>query len=164
MRTYIVLEPLADGHTLGTAEHVVFLRDKFSWPGLFFSPIWLLMQRLWLGFAFWCAAVTLIGVGVKVLGIGVLPSVLVLMLPSLIVGLEGTQLKQFKLLRAGFRETAVVIAEDLEGAECRFFKYWEVQPGRAAYRSSEAPYAWRPEKPRSSNSVLGLFPKPWRGR
>jgi len=164
VRTYIVLEPLSDERMLRKAERVVFLRDKFSWPGLLFAPIWLLMQRLWLGFAFWCAAVTLLGAGVKILEIGVLPGALVLALPSLIVGLEGTQLKQFKLLHAGFGEAAVIIAKDLESAECRFFKGWKMQPERAGFRSSEVQHAPLVENPRSSSSVLGLFPRTWRGR
>jgi hypothetical protein len=165
VKTYLVFEPSSGGRTLDTAERVVFLRDKFSWPGLFFAPIWLLMQRLWLGFVFWCAGVTLIGASIKIFGVGILPSALALTLPSLIVGFEGTQLKQFKLRRAGFHETDVVVAEDLEAAEHSFFERWKSTPKLATASPpppSSLTLASLPESPRLSNPILGLFPVRWR--
>ncbi len=163
MKTYLVFEPLPGGRTPGTAERVVFVRDKFYWSALFFAPLWLLLNSLWLGFVFWCAAVALIVAGIKTLGFGMPFDALALVIPSLIVALEGVQLKQFKLLHKNFREADVVIAEDQEAAERRFFERWNKPADRAVF-SPPAPPATLPDVPRSSNPVLGLFPEPWRTR
>ena len=164
MKTYLVFEPSSGGRTSATAERVVFLREKFYWSALFFAPIWLLLNRLWLGFIFWCAAVALILAGVKTLGLDVVSSTLVLAVPSLIVAFEGTALKTFKLLHKGFREADVVLAEDLQAAERRFFERWKTPAERAIFTPPPPPPASLPEAPHSSNPVLGLFPEPWRTR
>jgi hypothetical protein len=167
VKTYLVFEPSPGGRTPGTAERIVFVRDKFYWSALFFAPLWLLLNRLWLGFVFWCAAEALILTGVKMLELGPVGSALALVVPSLIVAWEGTQLKTFKLLHKNFREVDVVIAADLAAAERRFFERWNKPAERAIFSSPPAPPstpATLPEKPRSSNPVLGLFPEPWRSR
>src|SRR5260221_8049135 len=67
VKTYLVFEPQAGNHTPEEAERVVFLREKFSWPAFVFGPLWLLWNRLWLGFAFWLGAEALIGAAVTAL-------------------------------------------------------------------------------------------------
>ncbi len=67
MKTYLVFEPQAGSRTPEEAERVVFLLEKFSWPALLFGPLWLLWNRLWLAFAFWFAAMALIGAAVAAL-------------------------------------------------------------------------------------------------
>lgn len=165
MKTYLVFEPASGGRTPATAERVVFVRDKFYWSALFFAPIWLLVNRLWLGFIFWCAAMALIVAGIKTFGFSMPINALALVIPSLIVALEGVQLKQFKLLHKNFREADVVIAGDLAAAERRFFERWNKPAERAIFSPPPAtPPVSLPEVPRSSNPVLGLFPEPWRTR
>lgn len=167
MKTYLVFEPSSGGRTPGTAERVVFVRDKFYWSALFFAPLWLLLNSLWLGLVFWCAAEALIFAIAKTFELGASATALGLAIPSFIVAFEGTQLKQFKLLHKGFREADVVIASDLEAAERRFFERWKTPAERAIFSPPPAPPSPAvslPEKPRSSNPVLGLFPEPWRSR
>src|SRR5690242_9638738 len=121
VKTYLVFEPQADGRTPEEAERVVFLLEKFSWPALIFGPLWLLWNRLWLAFAFWLAAVGLIAAAIAALHLATFAATLALSVPSLILAFEATLLRQQKLLAGGFREAGVVLAEDIESAERRFF-------------------------------------------
>ena len=91
MKTYLVFEPSSGGRTPGTAERVVFVRDKFYWSALFFAPLWLLLNSLWLGLVFWCAAEALIFAIAKTFELGASATALGLAIPSFIVAFEGTQ-------------------------------------------------------------------------
>lgn len=164
MKTYLVFEP-AGGRTPEAAERVVFVREKFSWAALLFAPLWLLLNRLWLAFVFWCAAAALIGVGLYGLGWKSIAAETAYLLPSLIVAFESAMLKQFKLVQKGYRETDVVFAESLEAAERRFFARWKKPSARAVFSPPPAPpAATLPEAAPAANSVLGLFPQPRSGR
>jgi hypothetical protein len=48
LKTYIVFEP-ENARAGDAGERTEFVREKFSWPALFFAPLWLLFNRLWLG-------------------------------------------------------------------------------------------------------------------
>ncbi len=128
MKTYLVFEP---ENTQDAAECAEFVREKFSWPAFFFTPLWLLVKRLWLALVLWCAAIVLIACGVYFLRINGPVSAAVLLLPSLVVAFEGAQLQRFRLLQHGYRETDVVIADDLESAERRYFARRKPAPRRA---------------------------------
>jgi hypothetical protein len=157
LKTYLVFEPLAGGRTLEAAERVVLLREKFSWPALFFTPIWLLWHRLWLGFLGWLVLSAAIAATRGALGLQEFAGFAAVALPSLIGGFEATTLRRRKLMRRGFREVSVVVAEDLETAERRFFAVWLSQnesPPPAPNPSSP------PLPPASPPSVIGLFPEP----
>lgn len=168
MKTYLVFEPANAGRTPETAERVVFVREKFYWLALLFAPLWLLANRLWLGFVFWCAAEALIGAGAYWLGWKNIAVDLAFLLPSIIVAFEGAALKQFRLLRKGFREAGVVYAESLEAAERRFFERWKQPSERAVFTPPTSPTPTSmptlPDVSPPNQSVLGLFPQPWRGR
>ena len=63
-------------------------------------------------------AITMIG---NLLGFGPYSALAAMYFPAFIFGLEGVNLRARKLMRKGYRDAAVVIAEDLETAERRFF-------------------------------------------
>jgi hypothetical protein len=154
VKTYLVFEPQAGGRTPEAAERVVFLREKFSWPALVLGPLWLLWNRLWLGFAFWLAAVALIGAAVAALQLESFVAALALALPSLILAVEATLLRQHHLMASGFREAGVVLAEDIEGAERRFFDRWLVRE-----KAKPPPPSSLPPLPQPAPSpVIGFFP------
>jgi Protein of unknown function (DUF2628) len=154
VKTYLVFEPQAGNRTPEEAERVMFLREKFSWPAFVFGPLWLLWNRLWLGFAFWFAAVALIGVAVAELQLDHIFTALALAVPSLILALEATQLRQHKLVASGFREAGVVMAGDIESAERRFFDRW-----LAREKTKPQPPSSLPPLPQPAPSpVIGFFP------
>lgn len=157
MKTYLVFEPAEGGRDAAAADRVVFLREKFRWLALLFGPLWLLWNRLWLAFLFWLVAVVVIALGAYLVGLDEQATAPLLWLPTLIVAFEGTQLLRRKLLRR-HRETGVVVAQDLEDAERRYFADWEGSPSAV---SAKQPVAPPPSiSVPSSNSVIGLFPEP----
>ena len=158
MKTYLVFEPQAGNRTPAEAERVVFLREKFSWPALFFTPLWLVWHRLWLGFAFWFAAVALIAVGATALQFGSAMTSLVALVPPLIVAFEATALRRRKLIGSGFRDAGVVVADDIEAAERRFFDRWLHDAPKRAPASPQPPSSLPPLS--APSRVIGFFPDP----
>ncbi|MBS4084769.1 MAG: DUF2628 domain-containing protein [Rhizobiales bacterium] len=163
MPTYQVFEPDDGTRTQANAERVVFLREKFSIWAFIFTPFWLLRHRLWLGFVAWLVAfmaITLIGVA---LGFGPYAGMAASIFPSLFFGLEAVSMRGRKLLRSGYRDAGVVIAEDLETAERRFFDTWKLAPVKSdhPYAPGAAPTAYPDTKlAAAEQQVIGMFPTP----
>ncbi len=159
MKTYLVFEPPGGARTLEAADRVVFLREKFSWPALFFTPIWLLWSRLWLGFLGWLLLTVAIMLGLRALGLKEWAGFAAIAIPSLIAAFEATTLKRRKLLRRGFRETAVMVADDRDTAERCFFAAWIADAGKAKEETLPPPLSVPPASLPPSG-VIGLFPEP----
>lgn len=163
MKTFLVFEPASGGKNSETAEKIVFLREKFSWPALFFTPIWLLWHTLWLGFIAWLIAMFVIGVLTQLFGLHPGATALALWLPSAIAAFEASEFRRRKLMRKGYKDAGVVVAEDLEDAERRFFEEW-VQGAEAAARPQPRPVSPPAPavaaRPVQGNPVIGLFPEP----
>lgn len=170
MATYLVFEPADGKRTQAAAERVVFLREKFSPWAFIFTPFWLLLYRLWLPFLVWLVAFVAISWIGSWLGFGPYAALAASFFPSLLFGMEATNLRVRKLLRGGFRDAGVVIAEDLESAERKFFETWKSEPSDTApvktdypYPPSSAPPAFPETKIAAISSepgVIGLFPTP----
>jgi Protein of unknown function (DUF2628) len=154
VKTFLVFEPQAGSRTPEEAERVVFLREKFSWPALVFGPLWLLWYRLWLGLAFWLAAMALIGAAVAALRLESFIAALALSVPSLILAFEATLLRQQRLAADGFRDAGVVLAEDIESAERHFFDRWLTREKGKPQSPSSLPPLPQP----SQSPVIGFFP------
>ena len=162
---FLVFEPkdgLASAPTLADAERVVFLHEKFSWPALLFGPFWLAWHRLWLVLVFWVVA--FFALGILMLSLGFPDSMMfaAFVMPSLIVAFEATALRRRKLLRRGLRDAGVVIAQDLEIAERRFFADWTRRAGTTSSGRPALPRGFMP--PLDPSPVLGLFPQPGANR
>ncbi|HRF08125.1 MAG TPA: DUF2628 domain-containing protein [Xanthobacteraceae bacterium] len=171
MATFLVFEPKEQAPAQAAAERVVFLREKFSVWAFLLTPFWLLRYRLWLAFLVWVVvfiAITLIG---GWLGFGPLSGIAASFFPSLFFGMEAANLRGKKLIRKGYRDAGVVIAEDIESAERRFFENWkgalrtpaksdQPQPPQPPHGAPtiypETKFAAATAEP----GVIGLFPTP----
>ncbi|MBX3534885.1 MAG: DUF2628 domain-containing protein [Xanthobacteraceae bacterium] len=163
--TYLVLEPADGAHTQANAERVVFLREKFSGWAFVFTPFWLLRYRLWLAFLLWLAAFAAISVLGAWLGFGPYAALAASFFPSLVLGFEAVNLRARKLVKKDYREAGVVIAEDLETAERRFFESWKNAPvkGDYPYAPEAAPPAYPETKfavASAEQNIIGMFPAP----
>ncbi|NVO14358.1 MAG: DUF2628 domain-containing protein [Rhodoplanes sp.] len=167
MAVYAVLEPPArpDGQPVDP-DRVRFVRDGFSLGAFLFGPLWMIRHRLWLVLLCWALVMAGFGVIHVALGVPAGVRVLVALLVSLLVGLESGTLRRWTLARAGWRDAGIVVADDREAAEQRFFS------GRAAVFARGASPAYdvdwsagpTPVRPSGRGGVLGLFPFPGGGR
>ena len=165
MAVYTVHEPpLRSGTTSPEPERFVFVRDGFSFWALLFGPVWMLRHRMWL---------VLIGYVVVMVGIAAVlhftglarvgPAVGTLL--GLLIGFEAGTLRRFTLRRRGFSNIGVVVGDDLELAERRFFDVWvrKSSPGESGTRGQTGAPAG-PHMPHPESHVLGLFPEPGASR
>jgi Protein of unknown function (DUF2628) len=165
MAVYTVHEPPARAGTAPEPERFVFVRDGFSFAALLFGPLWMLRHRMWL---------VLLGYAVVVAGLGFVlhlraPAAvasIVWTLFALLLGFEAGTLRRFTLGRRGFQPMGVVVGDDLELAERRFFDAWIRKDSPTKDSSSAAGPVGAPaltpplRLPHATSDVLGLFPEP----
>src|SRR5262245_27877753 len=165
MAVYTVHEPpLRKAPSEPDPMRFAFVRDGFHFWAFVFGPLWMLRHRLWL---------VLIGYLVVMAGFAALLTSLrvppgtggvVGLLVALLIGLEASSLRRWTLARRGWNGVGVVVADDVELAERRFFDAWTGAAAAEAYEpASHAPAAPSPP-PRPANpsqpDVIGLFPQP----
>jgi hypothetical protein len=160
MAVYTVHEPpLKAGATSAPEpERFIFVRDGFSFWALLFGPLWMLRYRMWLVLLGYGAVVAVLAVVVHLhASAAVGPMVWALL--ALLLGFEAGTLRRFTLGRRGCRNIGVVVGDDLELAERRFFDAWIRRDTSAPAAAGGAP-ALAPRMPRPGSDVLGLFPEP----
>jgi hypothetical protein len=164
MPAFAILEPPAYQHTaIEHAERFIFLPERFSLPAFLFGPLWMIWRRLWVVLIIYLVGLGLIAYALRVLGINWMAVALVFGLIQLLVGLDATSLVRWTRLRHGWRECGIVIADDLDMAERRFFDNRTAL--RAPARPSPAPAAGPGPAAQTSNpDIIGLFPQPGGGR
>jgi hypothetical protein len=161
MTVYMVFEPPgAGGDPVQRAERSVFVRDRFTWSAFLFAPFWLLRHRLWLAFIGYGVTVVAVMVALRFAGARTGALLLALALIHLLVAIEAATLRRRRLLR-GWRDLGIVIGDDLEAAERRFFDLYAT---RAAARGQPMPPPSPPPlRPGPAGDVVGLFPQPGAG-
>jgi hypothetical protein len=157
MAVYTVHEPpRRNDDALAHTERFAFVRDGFSWPAFLFAPLWMIRHRLWLALIVYLLVVSALGAATRVLGAG--DWVLAIgLLVALLVGFEASTLRRYGLARRRWKILGVVVGDDLESAERRFFDAWVV--GRVP-RPAPTPSASGPAVPAPSGPIIGLFPEP----
>jgi hypothetical protein len=141
------------------ADRFVFVRDKFSMWAFLFAPLWMVWRRLWLVLLLYAVLTAALQAGLWAIGASTAVKFTVGILVSLLIGFEASTLRRWTLARRGWTNHGVVVADDEESAERRFFDVWTAREGRpvaasafgmpASYRSSAEP-----------PPVIGLFPEP----
>jgi hypothetical protein len=146
---FLVLEPSdsAVPRTRADADRVVFLREKFSWSALILGPFWLIWHGLWLGLALWVVFAFAIAVGVATLELRADFMLAAYFVPSFLVAIDGAELRRRKLLRKGLLDAGVVVAQDFEIAERRFFDAWMRDPAKPAQPPAPPPSQVPPAQP-----------------
>jgi hypothetical protein len=161
MPAFAVFEPpvRAGRPAMNHADRFVFLRERFSWAAFLFGPLWMIWRRLWLVLIVYLVVLGLIEFGLRRFGIASQARFTVFFLIAVLVGIEAVSLRRWTLLRRGWRDRGIVIADDLEMAERRFFDSWSVDKAMPPPPPPPPSYA-----PVSSAGVIGLFPEPGGGR
>jgi hypothetical protein len=145
-------------------DGIVFVRDGFSFWAFLLGPLWLIWHQLWLVLLGYLVVNGALEVLMSALRIGTGFRLLAMLALAVLMGLEGASLRRWTLSRRNWRQLDVVVGEDLEAAEHRFFQRWS---GRA--RSEPVPPgAPPPARPLlhpvgASGEIIGLFPQPHGG-
>ena len=159
MAVYTVHQPPQPGAATPDPERFVFVRDGFSFWALLLGPIWMLWHRMWVVLLGYGLVVAVLGWVLRATHVPASVALLVSALLALLIGFEAATLRRFTLARRGFANVGVVVGDDLELAERRFFDAWiRRRSGEGAPRGETPAGTVRMPQPRAD--VLGLFPEP----
>jgi hypothetical protein len=170
MRVYTVHAPVANGADLAAADKFVFVRDGFHFWAAAATVIWLLWHRLWLVLIGWIALTLAINFGMGALGAGRGTILLVDLLVAILMGFEAASLRRWTLSRRKWRQVDIVVADDIEAAERRFFDRWTARQSGSSDqwsvdRGGPPPTRSVPGQPFSKapplpqGGIIGLFPE-----
>jgi len=178
MAVYTVHEPpLKRDQTAPDPERFVFVRDGFAFWAFVLAPLWMLRHRLWLVFTGYMVVTIALQVVLRATGASSAVTVLVSLLIAWLVGLEAATLRRFTLARRGWKNVGIVVGDDLEAVERRFFDAWADESSdsgelrRPLPSTSAVPILRRPQgslqatsQAPGSSDVIGLFPEPGASR
>jgi len=172
MPVYTVHAPIANGADLAATDRFAFVRDGFHFWAAILGVVWLAWHRLWLALTGWIVLTAALDFGMVKLGVGGGAVLLVDILLALLLGFEAASLERWTLSRRNWRQLDIVVADDEEAAERRFFDRWTArqrglsndQP--AIDRGAPPPTRDIPGQPFSKppplshSDIIGLFPDP----
>jgi hypothetical protein len=122
MAVYTVHEPPPRRYeTEADPERFTFVRDGFSFWAFLLGPLWMIWHRMWLvllGYVVTIAALTGL---VRLLNLSDLVAVTIGLLLALLIGFEAATLRRFTLARRRWHNVGVIVGDDVELAERRFF-------------------------------------------
>ena len=161
MPVYTVHEPpRRDDELLAHTARFAFVRDGFHFWAFLLTPLWMLRHRLWLEFIVYVLLIGGLTFAFRRFGIAQSAGLWVGLLLSILVGIEASSLRRWKLARRGFDNLGVVVAEDQAIAERRFFDGWVGTPRRPPQvvpPSAPSPFGSPAAPP---GEIVGLFPQP----
>jgi hypothetical protein len=157
MSIYTVLSPPPEaGDIAPDPLSLVFVKEGFCWPALFFPEIWLIFRRMWLLLVI--DLVVIIAAGL-VVDRAAAAAGLILVLLRLLFALEANGLRRWTCYRQGYRLIGVVEGRRLWEAELRFFVDWAPEASAPPSPPQPEPPAAKPPSP-EAGEVVGLFPVP----
>ena len=172
MPVYTVHAPVKPDAGIGTTDRFAFVRDGFHFWAAILGAVWLAWHRLWLALIGWIVVMVAIDFGLAALGAGRTAIFLVDIMLALLMGLEAASLRRWTLSRRNWRQLDIVVADNLEQAERRFFDRWTAKQRTlsdgflAVDRGGPPPTRDIPGQPFSrppplpGGDVIGLFPEP----
>ena len=137
-------------------ERFDFVRDGFSFSAFVFGPLWMLWHRMWLMLVGYVGVSAALELTFWLLSTTAAPRLVAGFLLAVLVGMEAATLRRFTLGRRRWTNLGVIVADDLEAAERRFFDVWVKSGGAAPRTTSES----QSRQLVSAPDVIGLFPQP----
>jgi hypothetical protein len=175
MPVYTVHEPpLRKRQSDTDPMRLTFVRDGFHFWAFLLGPLWMLRHRMWLVLIAHLIVVGGLAFALSRLGAPPATGVVVGVLIALLIGIEASTLRRWTLARRGWHGLGVVVADDVELAERRFFDAWtgamvaqeQASPAPAGYAAAAAPAPSAsptsaiPRPHPSQPEVIGSFPQP----
>lgn len=161
MAIYTVHAPASYGVDIRTGDDkVVFVRDGYYVWAFVASIFWLIWHRLWLALL----GYIVVSVGAEILlrwlGASADTRMIAMLVVAFLVGLEAGSLRRWKFSRGKWRQLDVVVADNEEAAERRFFDRWTDAAARDAPRGQSPMHPLPRASINPDNDVIGLFPQP----
>jgi hypothetical protein len=166
MSTYTVHQPpLRKSETSVDPGRFAFVRDGFHFWAFLLTPLWMLWRRLWLVLLIYVVVMIVLHGALWALGASSMVKFAVDFLVMLLIGFEASSLRRWTLNRRRWRNLGVVVGDNLEAAEQRFFTSWVEHENTADSVATFAAAVPPPSPPSStmassSDDVIGLFPEP----
>jgi hypothetical protein len=141
---------------------LVFVKDGFNWPALFFAGPWLIYRRMWLALV----GYIVVGMGATFLAAQVTEgfATFVGIAIHFLFALEANQLRVWTLERNSYRMIAVSEGRNIEEAEIRYFSEADVAAPQPPAPPAPPPVPRAPQPPvkpsAEAGDVVGLFPAP----
>jgi hypothetical protein len=172
MPVYTVHAPVMANAGIAAADRFAFVRDGFHFWAALAGVVWLAWHRLWLALIGWIVVLLAVDFGMAALGARGGAILVANLLLALLMGFEAASLRRWTLSRRNWRQLDIVVADDEESAERRFFDRWTAKQ-RALSNDQLAvdrgappptrdipgqPFSRPPPLPRSE--IIGLFPEP----
>jgi Protein of unknown function (DUF2628) len=161
MAIFTVFEPPA--RDLDSVEHAgrfTFVRDGFSWPAFLFGPLWMLRYWLILELIAWVVLIAAVVILARLLPMSSTTTWTLFALIALLIGFEASTLRRWALRRRGWLELGIVAADDLEGAERRFFDRWTTGEGTRTVAPRDGGHRAAGSRWPAAPDVIGSFPQP----
>ena len=167
MPVYTVHGPISGGADPRATDRFVFVRDGFHLWAAVFGVLWLAWRRLWLAMIAWIVVMAVIDVAMVKLGVGAGTIFVADCLLALLLGFEASTLQRWSLSRRNWRQLDIVVADDIEAAERRFFERWSARRGNYVLGQSPTDRGAPPPTrdvprppPLPAGGIIGLFPEP----
>ena len=145
-------------------ERFAFVRDGFSFWAFLFGPLWMLRHRMWLVVIGYIVLVVVLELGLRAVGASGSAKFIAGLLFAILIGMEAGTLRRFTLGRRRWKNIGLIVGDDREAAERRFYDSWakgETLPSSSSSSSSPPPPAMpKPRTPPATQEVIGLFPQP----
>lgn len=175
MPVYTVHGPATSNVDFRASDRFAFVRDGFHLWAAIFGVVWLAWHRLWLALLGWVVLMMVIDVALVRLGVSAATIFFVDALLALLLGFEAASLERWTLSRRKWRQLDIVVADDEEAAERRFFDRWTarqratINDQPAVDRGGPPPTRDVPgqgfsKPPEERNDIIGLFPEPGASR
>jgi hypothetical protein len=175
MPVYTVHAPVISNVDFRATDRFAFVRDGFHVWAAIFGVVWLAWHRLWLALIGWIVLMAAIDVAMVGLGVNGAGIFLVDALLALLLGFEAASLERWTLSRRKWRQLDIVVADDEEAAERRFFDRWVARQRAtsndqlAVDRGGPPPTRDVPSQgfskpPAERDDIIGLFPEPGASR
>jgi hypothetical protein len=172
MPVYTVHAPQGTAAVRDGTDKFAFVRDGFFVWALLLGPVWLAWHRLWLALLGYVAVMAASAGALSLLQAGAGARLVVMLLIGLLMGFEAASLWRWTLSRHDWRQIDIVVADDEEAAERRFFDRWSlkqrdlINDQSAVDRGAPPPTRDVPGQsfsrppPPAHNEIIGLFPQP----
>jgi hypothetical protein len=176
MPVYTVHAPVTSSADIAAADRFAFVRDGFHFWAALLGIVWLAWHRLWLALFGWIVLIAAIDFGMVKLGVNGGTILLVDILLALLLGFEAASLERWTLSRRKWRQLDIVVANNEEAAERRFFDRWTARQRAlsndqlAVDRGAPPPtrdipgQSFSKPPPSPHTDIIGLFPEPGASR